>query len=79
MLGVRPMRFKAVRIAARSSAALGGISLNAHSHATVLRSTSTKNLSGSSGRDELVRVVSGSGGGNSGRTEQACTLLQNPS
>ena len=34
MLGVRPMRFKAVRIAARSSAALGGISLDAHSHAT---------------------------------------------
>ena len=39
MLGARPMRFKAVRIMARSSAALGGISLNAHSHATVLRST----------------------------------------
>jgi hypothetical protein len=47
MLGVRPMRFKAVRIAARSSAALGGISLNAHNQATVLRSTSTKNRSGS--------------------------------
>ena len=37
MLGARPMRFKAVRIAARSSAALGGISLNAGGQPLVSR------------------------------------------